>query len=111
MQYFHILDGMNSFVDVNFNSEMKTIICTFLNQPKDTTKECSLNIIYGPNCDQQLGLYTNEGTGDSVSTPELPLIEGVTEYCFTVTARSNNITVNVEGTLNLIALNIIGKKW
>ena len=101
---------MNSFVDVNFNSDMKTIICTFLNEPKDTTKECSFNITHGPNCDQLLGLYTNEGTGDSISTPELPLIEGVSEYCFTVTARSNNVTVSVEGTLNLIAFNIIGKK-
>ena len=76
----------------------------------DTTKECSINITYGPNCGQQLGLYTSEGTGDSISSPELPLIEGVSEYCFTVTARSNNVTVSVEGTLNLIeVLNIIGK--
>ena len=94
---------MNNFVDVDFNSDMKAIICTFLNQPEDTTKECSINITYGPNCGQLLGFYTNEDTGDSVSSPELPLIEGVSEYCFTAIARSNNVTVSVEGTLNLIS--------
>ena len=109
MQIFHV-DGVNSFVDVNFNSDIKTIICTFFNQPKDTPKECSVNITHGTNCDQLLGSYTNEGTGDSVSIRELPLIEGVSEYCFTVIARSNNVTVSVEGILNRIALNIIGKK-
>ena len=110
MQCCHA-DGVNSIVDVNFNSEMKTIICAFLNQPMNITKECFVNITYGPNCGQILGSYTNEGTEDSVSTHELPLIEGVSEYCFTVTARSNNVTVSVEGTLDLIVLNnIIGKK-
>ena len=89
---------------------MKTIICTFLNQSEDTTKECSVSIRYGQNCGQLLGSYTNKDTGDSVSTSELPLIEGVSQYCFTATARSNNATVSVEGTLNLIALNNIGKK-
>jgi hypothetical protein len=104
--------GVNNFVDINFNSEMTTIICTFLNQPMDTTvaKECSFNITYGPNCGQQLGSYISVGTGESISSPELPLIEGVSEYCFTVTAKSNNVTVSVEGTLNLIeVLNVIGK--
>jgi hypothetical protein len=103
---------MNRFVEIDFNSEMKTIICKFLNQPMDTTKECSLNITYGPNCGQQLGSYSSEGTGESVSSPELPLIEEVSEYCFTVTARSNNVTVSVEGTLNLFEVsltNVIGK--
>jgi hypothetical protein len=104
------VEGENNFVDINFNSEMKTIICTFLNEPMDTTKECSINITYGPNCGQQLGSYISVGTGDSVSSPELPLIEDVSEYCFTVTARSSNVTVSVEGTLNLFeVLNIIGR--
>ena len=102
---------MNNFVDVNFNSEVKAIICTFLNQPMDTTKECFINITYGPNCGQQLGSYTSEGTGDSVSSPELPLIEDVSGYCFTVTARSGSVIASVEGTLNLIEVsNVIGKK-
>jgi hypothetical protein len=105
---------MNDFVDNNFNSEMTTIIYTFLNQPMDTTKECSLNITYGPSCDQLLGLYTNVGTGESISSPALPLIEEVSVYCFTVTARSNDVTVSVEGTLNLFEgsltkFNVIGK--
>ena len=67
--------------------------------------------MYGPNCGQLLGSYINEGTGHSISTPELPLIEDITEYCFTVTARSNNVAVSVEGTLNLIEVfnNVIGK--
>jgi hypothetical protein len=108
---FYVVGGINSFVDINFNSEMTTIICTFLNQPMDTIKECSINITYGPNCGQLLGLYTNVGTGDSVSSPELPLIEDVSEYCFTVTARNNNETVSVEGTLNLFDVsNVIGKE-
>ena len=100
---------MNNFVDIDFNSGTTTIICTFLNQPMDTIKQCSINITYGPNCGQQLGSYTSEGIGDSVSSPELPLLEDVSEYCFTVTARSNNVTVSVEGTLNLFS-NIIGRK-
>ena len=105
---------MNNFVDINFDSETTTIICTFLNQSEDTTKECFINITYGPNCGQLLGFYTNEGTGDSVSSPELPLIEGVSEYCFTATARSNNVSVSVEGTLNLISQEVMTqskKSW
>ena len=92
---------MNNFVEIDFNSKMKTIICKFLNQPVNTTNECSFNVRHGPECDQLLGLYTNASTGDSVSSPELPLIQNISEYCFTVTARSNNVTVSVEGTLNL----------
>ena len=77
----------------------------------DFTKECFVNITYGPNCGQQLYSHISETTGDSVSTPELPLIEDISEYCFIVTARSNNVTVSVEGTLNLIeVVNVIGKK-
>ena len=107
----HSIDGINNFVEINFNSEMKTIICTFLNQLMDTTKECFLNITYGSNCGQQLGSYISEGTGDSISSPELPLIEDVSEYCFIITARSNNVTVSVEGTLNLFEVsNVNGKK-
>ena len=111
MLYFHVLDGVNNFVDINFDSDLKTIICVFLNQPMDFTKECVINVTYGPNCDQQLDSYSLEGTGDAVATPQLPLIEGTAEYCFTITARSDNVTVIVEGTLNLIeVLNVIGKQ-
>ena len=46
------------------------------------------------------------GTGDSVETQQLEAIPGVVEYCFLVTAISNNVTVLVDGTLQNLILGI-----
>ena len=64
--------------------------------------------MYGPDCDQSLGVYSSSSTGpsDSLSTSPIDLVDNVAEYCFTVTASSGNVTVDVEGTLNLINIGI-----
>ena len=89
---------------MNFDRNQRSIICTFLNQPRNIEKQCSANITYGEDCDRFLGIFAGMGTGDNVTTHPLETISGVTEYCFLVTAETNNVTVLVDGTL----LNIIG---
>ena len=79
-------------------------MCTFLNQPPNIAKQCSANITYGEDCDRFLGIFNGMGTGDTVTTQPLEAVPGVAEYCFLVTAETNNVTVLVDGTL----LNIIG---
>ena len=39
-------------------------------------------------------------TGDSVTTPQLKLLDNISEYCFIVTASSGNMTVAVKGNFN-----------
>ena len=68
-------------------------------------KHCSTNITYGANCDRYLSTFNGTGTGDTVVTL-LEAVPGVVEYCFLVTAESNNVTVLVEGTLRLQDNNI-----
>ena len=99
-------DGINNHVNVNFDLNQKSIICTFLNQPPNIVKQCSANITYGEDCDRFLGVFSGMGTGDTVATQPLESVPGVVEYCFLVTARTNNVTVLVDGTL--LNQNIIG---
>ena len=89
---------------MKFEPAMSTIHCTFLNQPFNSVKLCNASITYGANCDQQLGIYSSEGTGNFVTTPTLVLEEGVNQLCFSVTAKSGNKTVIVEGTLDVVKL-------
>ena len=93
------IDGLNNLVNVNFDATERSIICTFLNQPPQRVKECIANITYGSNCDEQLDVYRGMGSGDAVRTPPLQTVPGVAEYCFIVTAISNNVTVQLEGNL------------
>lgn len=65
-------------------------------------KRCSANITYGENCESVLSTFIGAGTGDTVETQQLNAVPGVVEYCFLVTAESNNVTVLVEGTLQNI---------
>ena len=95
-------DGINNLVNVNFDLNQKSIICTFLNQPPNVVKQCSANITYGEDCDRFLGILSGMGAGDTVETQPLETIAGVVEYCFLVTAETNNVTVLVNGFLNNI---------
>ena len=83
---------------------MRTITCAFLKRSLDNVifKECIANVTYGTNCDQKLNVHSGGGTGYSVTTSPLDLTGNIAKYCFTVTARSNDETVIVEGTLNLL---------
>ena len=67
-------------------------------------KQCSANITYGENCDTLLDTYNGMGIGGTVETQQLELVPGVVEYCFLVTATSNNVTVLVDGTLRYLIL-------
>ena len=89
---------------MNFDLNQRSIICTFLNQPPNIVKRCSANITYGEDCDCFLNIFSGMGTGDTVATQQLEAVPGVAEYCFLVTAETNNVAVLVDGTL----LNIIG---
>ena len=96
---YTLAEGLNNLVNVNFDPNQRTITCTFLNLPHNIMKQCSANITYGANCDLLLNVYSNIGIGDTVVTPQLETVPGVVEYCFLVTAISNNVTVFVEGNL------------
>ena len=78
------------------------ITCTFLNQPPNILKHCSANITYGPNCDILLDTFSGTDTGDTVATERLKALPEVVEYCYLITAISNNITVLVNGTLQIL---------
>ena len=67
-------------------------------------KQCIANITYGNDCDMQLAVYSSGGPTTSLSTPSITFINDIAEYCFTITARSGNNLVVVEGTLNVINL-------
>ena len=97
-------EGINNLVDVNFDPNKRTITCTFLNQPSNILKQCSANITYGENCDRFLDTFSGMGTGDTVATEQLQALSGVIEYCFLVTAKTNNVTVLVEGILQNIGM-------
>jgi hypothetical protein len=105
--YISFIGGINTFVEVGFNSITKTITCFFPNQSMlGDSKQCIANVTYGPNCDQHLGVYRAEGEGSSVTTRTIDFKDEVSSYCFVVTASSSTATVTVEGNLDLVNLNI-----
>ena len=82
---------------MSFSQDDQSIVCSFFNQPTATLKNCSANITYGSNCDQLLGVYSTETSGNTLRTPPLVTRADTTEYCYVVTATSSNVTVMVEG--------------
>lgn len=94
-----ITEGFNNLVDVNFVPNVGRLMCTFKNQPQEIIKHCDANVTYGDNCDKLLNVYKGMDIGDAVLTLPLETVPGVTDYCFVVTAISNNVTVMVEGNL------------
>ena len=94
-------DGINNLVNVNYDLSQRSIVCTFLNQPPNIVKRCSANITYGEQCDRFLGVFNGMGTEDTVATQPLETVPRVAEYCFLVTAETNDVTVLVDGTLLL----------
>lgn len=99
------LDGINRYVNVTFDPNTRHFICLFLNQMTIAgTKRCNATVKYGTNCDQEIGMYSSSSTNNSVNTPQIQFINGVSKYCISVIANSdmNNLTVAVEGMLSLI---------
>ena len=96
------LGATNTLVDVTFIPNTRSIMCTFMNQPQDVVKQCSISITYGTLCDQVLGVYRSAGPSDILPSPSIEFLNDVAEYCFTVNASSGNLTIVIEGNLNLI---------
>lgn len=64
-------------------------------------------ISHGANCKDSLGIYSGMGIGNSVSTDKLMLEMVVNnEFCFSVTASSDNNTVIVDGNLHVLTAGI-----
>lgn len=98
-------DGVNTIVNVTFIASTKRFLCQFLRSlPADSVQQCTVNVTYGSNCDQHLGMYLNMSNSNFVLSPPLEVIDSVTEYCISVAATSNNAPepVIVEGILNLL---------
>lgn len=106
ISFDHFADGVNNLVNVNFNKTARRFNCTFLSPPPNTLKHCKASVKYGNDCGKQLkgGLLNGSSSADTVMTEVLVLrhIEGVNEYCFSVTASSDNKTVIIEGTLDVL---------
>ena len=96
--------GTNKFVDVNFISSLRSIECTFLDNPLDGVTTCSANLTYGANCDIPLGVYSSSGPTNLLRTTAINFISDISDYCFTINASSASETVIIEGTLNVINL-------
>ena len=100
----HTAGGKNTFVSVTFNTTTNIFLCHFLKTSNtDSYKQCNINVSYGASCDQHVGTYTGSGTAMVIAPPPLDFdfIDGVSEYCLSVNATSDNETVIVEEILNL----------
>ena len=85
---------------MDFHSSTQSVQCLFLTDSlTDNEKYCIVNVTYGNNCDQHVGIYHGQGTSNSVETP-LQLDGDASEYCLFVNATNNNTTVIVEERLN-----------
>ena len=72
-----------------------------LTEPLNNMKECVVNVTYGDNCNILLGVYEASDKGDRLETPPLGFIEDVDHYCYSVTTRNQNLSIIVEGVINL----------
>ena len=80
-----------------------------MNLPSDDLKQCTANVTYGTNCDQQFSnLYTNKSTDEFATTIPLELTSNITEYCYLVVASSGNITAAVRGRISIFVAQIDG---
>jgi hypothetical protein len=79
---------------VNVTHKTNRIICTFMNQQDNSTKSC--NATYAP-CDgaQQPQIAYND-TSESRLVLNL-MLSDQTEYCYTVNASNNTVSVIIEG--------------
>lgn len=86
-----IIGCTNAFVRVEYNSDISTIVCDFLNETDTSIKSCSLG-----QCDQMLASIP--GQNSSVEDPNSISLNVVTEDsdCFLVAASSNGFRVTVE---------------
>ena len=96
MIIFLIKGGINTLVDVDYDSSEQRMICKFMNQPPETLKQCNASITSGVNCDLHHEVYHITGIGETLLTPSIA-IDGFTEFCFSVNTSSGNVTVIVEG--------------
>ena len=74
---------------------INTIICTF-NQQDISIKSC--NVTYGQCGQQQSQSAYNVGSETQLTLDDLELSDGV-NYCYTVTASNNTVTVFIEGSI------------
>ena len=90
-------DGINNFINIKYDQDLMNITCEFLNEPYDSIKECIVNLTYGSLCENEFDIV---GTGDSITVSLPDIIGDASDYCFNVTASSDNTTVVVERTRN-----------
>lgn len=103
---FTLLDGINSYTDVIFDSVAETVTCLLLSKPLDSMKECNVILSYGANCNMALSTFNtmSSGSGNTfIETPPLRFIEGIDRYCIKIIARSQNLNFNIisEDIINL----------
>ena len=88
---------------MRFDPTIRAIACSFLNLSTSAeSKSCIINITYGSDCDQYLGVYDAVGEESSLSTPAIEFINDVSSYCVSISASYGAKTVIVEGNLDLV---------
>ena len=94
--FLNFISGKNVFVRIEFHSNTRTLSCMFLEPFKSGQLSCIANVFYGDSCQQFLGMFIgqlNEDTSDIV----LELEDDVIDYCYSVIASNNTLSVYVEG--------------
>ena len=99
--FFYSSAGENSFVSVEFDPAMNSIICIYSNQSLETLKYCNVTITHGPDCDEVLHTYNSTSKSRMIITPKIETVPGVSEYCYSICASRDGGKIVIEGNLNL----------
>jgi hypothetical protein len=88
-------------------NETNHIICTFVNQQDNSKKSC--NATYAPCGGAQQPQIAYNDTSESRLVLTLMLADQI-EYCYTVNASNNTVSVIIEGTITGIEDSITGSE-
>lgn len=90
---FFYVGQNNNFVDVNYDINRGSVICTFSDMNDESEKSCS--ITYGVCRQQEVKTIHGNSTGYQI-TLELDDLQNA-NYCYVATINNSTFTVNVNG--------------
>ena len=98
----YFTDAVNNFVNVSFNREKSIVNCSFIKQPLDSQKECSISVgPETPKCNDMVS-YSQGGVDDTSNVSYVGfdidlsfLSSHATKFCFIVNASTESGTRRV----------------
>ena len=88
---------------MKFDTETRRVLCSFLNETlTSVSRQCIATISFGVNCELGVKVYQNISNSISVLTPPIEFMDKVSEYCLSVKAISDTVSLSVDGTLSLV---------